>query len=97
MEIEQVLFPSNFFNCRIQLLGGCFKRVHTIRQLDPTQSDPTKLDRVNAPLTQLVIYFSSYDEEVASSAFEKEQSENPEGRKFYHSHAYLHFAANNSS
>ncbi len=49
MEIEQVLFPSNFLNCRIQLLGGCFKRVHTIRQLDPTQSDPTKLDRVNAP------------------------------------------------
>ena len=50
MEIEQVLFPSNFLNCRIQLLGGCFKRVHTIRQLDPTQSDPTKLDRVNRPL-----------------------------------------------
>ena len=43
MEIEHVLFPCNFLNCRIQLLGGCFKRVHTIRQLDPTQSDPTKL------------------------------------------------------
>ncbi len=39
-----------FLNCRIQLLGGCFKRVHTIRQLDPTQSDPTKLDRVNRPI-----------------------------------------------
>ena len=50
MEIEQVLFPSNFVNCRIQLLGGCFKRVHAIRQLDPTQSDPTKLDRVSRPL-----------------------------------------------
>ncbi len=50
MEIEQVLFPSNFLNCRMQLLGGCFKRVHMIRQLDPTQSDPTKLDRVNRPL-----------------------------------------------
>ena len=50
MEIEQILFPSNFLNCRIQLLGGCFKRVHTIRQLDPTQSDPTKLDRVNRPI-----------------------------------------------
>ena len=52
MEIEHVLFPSNFLNCRIQLLGGCFKRVHTIRQLDPTQSDPTKLDRVNRPLNR---------------------------------------------
>ncbi len=50
MEIEHVLFPSNFLDCQIQLLGGCFKRVHTIRQLDPTQSDPTKLDRVYRPL-----------------------------------------------
>jgi hypothetical protein len=30
-------------------------------------------------LTELSIYFLRYDEEVASSAFEKEQSENPEG------------------
>ena len=50
MEIDHVLFPSDFFKLQIRLMEGHFQYVHTISFSEPTNIGSLKTDLLNRPL-----------------------------------------------